>query len=289
MMRNARNALQKIVYPLIAGLLVVSCAKDKQHTLPEGSGSSPTTSGAPAPAVDPGTCSGLSAGGLQVWLDAGNITAANGAGVASWHDCANAAFNPIQATAAKQPVFHSSGGPGNKAYVDFDGLQQYLASGTGGIGFSSGLTIFMLLSVADYTGDFLMHPLVVNDAAGTGFSVDLFKDSLSPMVGNHGGTNLGSGTYVHDTWYLVTFVQNAANTAIAEYQNGEAVGIHPLSAPYTGNGTNFALFANEAHTQFTRGKLAELMVFNALFSDSDVASLSCYFSKKYSLGIGYCN
>lgn len=60
------------------------------------------------------------------WHVAGDVAAADGAGVAEWPDYSGRGRHLQQASATKRPTLHRAGGPNNAAYVSFDGVNDWL-------------------------------------------------------------------------------------------------------------------------------------------------------------------
>lgn len=212
--------------------------------------------------------------GLQLWLDASQITGLNdGDAVATWADASGNANDVTQGTASKRPTYQTSEING-KPCVRFDGVDDFLRCTT----FSQAQAL-TVLCVSKYT----------ETSARTRRMFDGATSRV--LIGQQGGTDLlffaGSlaPTYTGYTlpwpWRYYTGIFNGASSQ--QFVNGASIGTanpggQSLIDLVVGCG-----FYLGSPTEFWLGDIAELIIYDSSLSAGNLALLHAYIASKYGL------
>ena len=220
--------------------------------------------------------------GLQLWLDASQITGLNdGDAVATWTDASGNAQHATQSTASKRPLY-KTGILNGKPVVRFDGVDDFLRN-----------DVFTALNNAPAASLFI----VKRQTSSGGINFPVLFASLFYQF------NLGSGPK-----YWRTSITEDANTTLdwttwtyeAQLFDGSQSGNanrlkirsngNPVSVSYTGtiaatlsSGTGFYVSTSDGTLYPWNGDIAEIIAYSATPSAGELAQLEQYLAAKYGL------
>ena len=220
--------------------------------------------------------------GLALWLDAGQITGAtDNTAVATWQDKSSNAFNVVQATGAKQPIYHSTGAlltPSGKPVVQFDGVSASIENVTANVG-TTDFTVFMVAAktVASNTG-WWWHA-GSSGAAGLGFVTD--------------ASNIRTPVYRS----VVVFTDGAATTSVHEVQSvtgstasSAGLWVNGVSQTLTGSGAMTSsglgitvgyVGATGLAADFAAVAVADFIIYNRVLSTVERQQVEAYLKAKH--------
>lgn len=218
-------------------------------------------------------------GDLVMHLDAGQIVATDGDPVATWADVSGAGNDATQATAGAQPTFVAANPAFNDyATVSFDGTDDYLNL-DGSIITVDNFTLFIVGNF-DVINDGGQHYFI---SAQGGSGNDRLRvahyswgSGFMTRIGNTGDRNLGP---INTDAAVI-----AVNGTASGWLNGgdkQTVGTNTAGAL---NPSHFALGCyNDAVTprDFLTGDLAEVVLYNVILTDEQVAQTNEYLRLKY--------
>lgn len=211
-----------------------------------------------------------------------------GTGVSEWTDISGNGFDYVQATDSAQPTPHADGGPNDRAYLAFDGTDDYL-SHTGSLGafpvngsdsHRLNLTVFMVGKVNTGTdandGIFTATDGTHNDYAndtypdvgviwGAGYNAgDPTGDDIYGFGGGTAGANarLTNEPLALDTWHLVTYCSKPGKWLARRYDGAEALSLTGTGSPVSANPTLWLLGGRLTTTPqlFAKVDLAEIII-----------------------------
>lgn len=213
--------------------------------------------------------------GLQLWLDASQITGLNdGDAVATWNDASGNANNATQGTAAARPLYKVNIKNGKPALL-FDGVDDGFALTTG-LNLSA-YTVFVVWAQSD----------AVNGSVSFIKSGDNYNyHYLNPAyVAHQPGSGPTMTTYATATaagaWAMTEAYRSGTTLYIGKngtFDAGQASSINwatdAIGAPY--NFPSGAAFNME-------GYIAEMLIYNAGLSTGDRQLVEAYLTAKYGL------
>lgn len=185
--------------------------------------------------------------GLALWLDAGQITGAtDGAAVATWQDRSGNARDATQATAAKQPIYRSTGTPitpSGKPVVQFDAVDDTVSGALAAI--PQPVTAYLVLRRSASPA---FEPFIDLQPAGGSGGRPILSTQQGPLQ-VYAGTASNAATLIPATGYhVVSTLWNDAASSLyidgaADVLTG-AAGTSGVTNGYTlntfSNGTNAA-------------------------------------------------
>jgi len=250
------------------------------------------TSGGGAAAFSP-----LDISGLQLWLDASQIAGLNdGDAVGTWSDLSGTGNNATQATASKKPTFKTNQING-RPVVRFDGVDDVLEYANQLFTFTGNASVFVVVKVsAAIAGNF---PAIIADHTGSPTSCtvcpQVYPNSgveFCTDVGYPGGVRANS-TNSTGTYYLLTVAwqdwQNHKTNGLTKIRVNQAAktvvsyGANPAS--FSSGSKFIGSFTGGIYgpIDFFNGDIAELLVYQAYLSASDISQVEQYLSSRYGL------
>jgi len=229
----------------------------------------------------------------QVYSDAGSTLATDGATVQQWNDQTVGANNATQANTTNKPTFRA--GTSTKAInfhpvIDFDGFDNYLD--TGSFIPQSGQGAFSYYAITTGT------PGAANWNIIFGYGVQLagqeyglaWRAGVTDFLGldTGGSGNLVSTYATTATPTLIRHTYDGTNETL--YANGTSVGTQAFTYnTATTNGLDIG--RDIAPSNYVKGTIAELVLYNAAQSAADIIKLESYLAAKYgiTLSTNYVN
>lgn len=217
-----------------------------------------------------------SLGGCVLWLDAGQAGGSDGSNLTSWPDVSGAGFHLNGQDAAN--VFHSSGGPNGKSYVQFSAGALYRT--TPCLGAADAARSCFLIVKRDADG----HIAWLDGRYG----YNGFGQSFGIGTSNKREVTLSGVSYPYDTTNDATSawekhsVINAANGTQQLRVGGSA---HTLSASAASLAatSRFSLGGNDnafAPSAFVGG-IAEFLMYDRVLTGDEIAAVESYLLSKY--------
>lgn len=234
--------------------------------------------------------------GLIYWVDANDTTTINTGTpvdmdqVNSLSDLSVSGYTATQVTSTRQPLWRSSGfGSNSKAYLDFDGVDDYLYLGTQ-IGKQSEYTVF-----AVFDHDTNNSICVIGDLRSSGVSTsssmhmrveggvfrNQFSDGANTSFINSTEAAVFNTPYIFESKYTTGNIVTemiANGTALTENQ----IGGSPASSI---GGTSFGMSIGrlgDFNGRYLNGKVAEIIYYNRPLSVSESTQVRNYLNNKYS-------
>lgn len=227
-----------------------------------------------APAVAPAFVPTQLAG-CAAWLDAAQITGAtDGANVATWQDLSGGARHVAQATAAKQPIYRSTGAlitPTGRPVVQFDGVDDFLTYA--GAVTAQPYTAALVVSTSKASGQqvFLDKGISSNNSA-------TYIDGTSQMWALYDGGAYSSG--IAKTAALVQITAFHKDVSSQMYVNGVAGGVG--NAGTNGLTDGYSLSVNAASSgDYVQGAFAEVIVYNRILTNAERLQVEAYLKTKH--------
>ncbi|MGZ3687078.1 MAG: hypothetical protein ACXWPM_05040 [Bdellovibrionota bacterium] len=227
---------------------------------------------------DPGTLPGLYA-----WYDASTLGAlALNSSITTWYDKTLAHVDITQASPTYQPTFVMSTPLGGPAVRFAPG--NYLTNGTPPIISSTtpNLSIFAVYNPSTTaTGDTLIRMTYPSGYAGiSNFSAsstgaDGFANTPTQVSSQGGLVSMGSWTILSMTWdgTTVQMIQYGTYGTPASAVNNVVGALNSVSVG-----------ASPTGTMGLGGDIAEIIVYNAVRTSSEIAAIECYLNGKYGIG-----
>lgn len=212
---------------------------------------------------------------LQLWLKADALGLADGTAVSSWTDFSGNARHAVQATGAKQPIYH----------VNRIGLLPALS-------FDNPMVV-TTPSFLDGTYDKSFTYFQVAHKNGTSFRVSAVNGGTAFYAGRK------NDLYEYDARAGVAIMDARAIDATATVVEGYRYdgtnrvirinGVQILNFPdTTANGLSGVLNIGDTGGSFTwDGDIAEIILYNSILSDDDCRLVENYLTAKYSLQRGH--
>jgi hypothetical protein len=173
------------------------------------------------------------------------------------------------------PTLSATGGPNSTPVAQFDGTADYLRrTGMTSWGASAKHHFIILSQDTWVDGDFLYRHIGVNESVRQlGTTPEIKQDD--------GATETNTVSPTLGTFYLLQAFHDGTSTSFQQLNNGSPVtGGDPGSI---GGTTEFYLASSNTPDRFTDINVAELAIFSAQVTGSDLTDLMAYFSNRYGL------
>lgn len=224
---------------------------------------------------------------------------ANNEGVGTWNDLSGNARHATQTTDTDRPVWKSTGGPGGKACIQWDGTDDFLRTAAHFWG-SDDNTIIVVMKFANATrntietiirkgetsaNDRQFNFQASNTASSYRIEAYAFKDG--------GGTNFNTyhGDAKSTVFRTIIHTSNGAGT-ISLYIDGSSV----TYTNVTGGTADHTIFNSSASrtglgaanvgvtpVNFLQGSISEIIVYSKALTATERAAIELYLNKKYDL------
>lgn len=227
--------------------------------------------------------------GLAAWYDASQIAGAvDGAAVASWPDMSGNTKHAVQATGTKQPLYRTSVVtlPNGKPVVQFDGVDDFLATASAARSLAGDYTSFLVSYViggAAAVPGFGGHLDEIGSGAAGGFCIQKGAPIRVdvPGNGNQNASPAPASDYTAAAWNVYSFNFNGT-TPFTTTTNGV------VSTGAVAAGTGPAAFscvttlgARQGGGQNVPALIAEVIQYNRILTTPERQSVEAYLKTKY--------
>jgi hypothetical protein len=208
---------------------------------------------------------------LIYWLDANRITGLNdGDRVSTWINAVGNGYDPAQGTTAAKPYYIASD-PDFNDYpsLDFQGAQYLSYSG---IELTQPNTAFCVFNISTSGANYCF------DSTNSSYRNRIVREADNNMY-VHAGTGLsGYSAPSPVAAAIVTGIFNGTNSQI--YKNYE---IKATGNAGTESMSGIRVGANAAAATFLTGKIAEIIIYDALLSGIEIGRVNRYLRDKYKI------
>lgn len=214
-------------------------------------------------------------GNLSAWWKADAITGlADGAALSPWVDSSGSGYNAT-ATGTQRPTYRTSQVGGLPA-LDFDGADDWLNSSAPSNGNEQ--TLFAVVRL-----DTIGLPMMIRGAAGGGALSMEITDTGNLALANAGSApTVTSAALSTGVWYILA----GSASASLDFMRVRVGGVQ-TAATWTGTAATVrgTRISNNTANNGGRldGKIAELIVYQALRSDAEIVAIEGYLAAKYGL------
>jgi prepilin-type N-terminal cleavage/methylation domain-containing protein len=237
---------------------------------------------------------------LTIWLETSSDESITGTvhglnvedneAVTTWNDInpqLSSKINPTQATGANQPIYVVSG-IGNLPSIKFDGVNDYLSSGST-VPLLAGDQTYTMIMVWKSIPDATPTELIVNQGTNAlNLEASIFTSSAT-LFGFSGDGNDYVTAYVQgNNMVTVIKVDNTAANNISIYNNSNTAvsGASTTPASLNLSAADFAVGARVVDHQFPfSGLVSEIIFFDRVLKQSEVQDINVYLGKKYGIKI----
>lgn len=228
--------------------------------------------------------------GLQVWLDASRISAANGDSVQTWVDPISG-FSPTQATATKRPILLTNGINGQPS-LQFDGVDDGLVTASVPLLTSCpGGTIYIVSQNTVAPTDVKRTLGIINPAGG--FRLGINQRGYPISYDSAGGRRLDTDTAAvslinpgySSTPRIMCLSADWQGARLEQTINGQSFSIiDPFQTPGLSDSSLTTL--EITNSAFAAGiKIAEVLIAGKSHSSAEKAKVKNYLSRKYSISL----
>ena len=215
---------------------------------------------------------------LAVWLraDSGVTFDIPTKRVSSWLDSSGSNNNMAQATVTKQPLREGYGGQNDKAYFSFDGVNDSLITESNSpIG--SDFTIFEVSKIDAVSGDFFNYSYTGKKIAmglnSSGYFYTRASDGVTELITDTAVNNKGQN-------HIGVLIKNNRTINLKYYDSLNSI---------TKTTTNIEFNVDTTYNESTfslgilDGQAQELIVYNRVLSDTEIAKIKGYLNLKYKI------
>jgi len=226
----------------------------------------------------------------------GNAITTDDVGIAEWRDFSGNNYHVTQTTNGARPVYKTTGGPGSKPAIQFDGTNDFLASAAHFWG-SDDLTVIVVMKFANATRN-ATDGVVGRYQSATERQWWFYGGVSTTFPGTFRVDQAGDGTlqrqvqspnnFKHTTWKVHSWANNGTS-AVTLFSDGSSV-----SLTTTGEGNYSildltssleigAVFTSATPTAFLQGSISEIIVYSRALSADERVGVEQYLKAKYSL------
>ena len=214
--------------------------------------------------------------GLELWLkaDDGPSPAIDGLSVTTWSD--RSGNGRDQTTQAGTPVYRASLGPNSTPCVEFDGVNEWMASSGWTVLDTSGIHVFFVFNQLSWTNS---DSFYAKETAGLS---GLFYQSNGAnnvrMLSGSVGPQSGGGVPGLATWYHSEQQLNGASSLL--YIGGTSFGpANPGATTFAG----FVLGSRPGGANPANFQVAEVLMYSSILTGDDLTNVRAYINSKYGL------
>lgn len=223
-----------------------------------------------------------------VYADTGGTTqATDGVKVARWDDQSGNGYHLLNSDTTHQPIFQATGWTGSKRCIYYAVANTPLLMANGvalnGVAFSA-FAMCQMESGAQNNGRVLSYAAGTNQDYTAGGGVLISRDASTQAILCYRNGAAASMPIIYATDTRMGFVNNGSVTT--PYVNNVAgTGFADGESFVSGGslGTGSVLWGSNApgYEDFWQGKVAEIVLTNAMMSPSERASLDAYFTSRW--------
>jgi len=200
---------------------------------------------------------GIVLNGLVLNVDAAKADSYPKTGT-TWRDVSRSGSN--NGTLVNGPVFDSN----NKGSIAFDGTNDIVNFGPFSLltGSNFSLSFWVKLSVNNIT-----HVPIAKDSH---FSIAFFSNQISYADGSNWNYSAfgNHSNFSVDTWYNIVAVRNGTNVTL--YSNSASIASLTFGGSVTGNANNFYLGAYAGNSNFFKGNISSMLIYNKSLTSTEV-------------------
>lgn len=228
----------------------------------------------------------LGVAGLELWLDANTISAANNDPIATWADQSGNSRDATQATTAKKPLWIADGGAtiNNKPVLRFDGTDDLMTVADDpalDLGTGEGMTVFVVGKSTRANSDrFVGKPAPVGN--GRWLIYHPTSGVANYFIETTAGTDAVGSTVITNNFHILTGGRDSDGTTIRIRVDGTSEG----TASRAGDASNanaLDVGGDSGASKFLQGDIAEILVYSVGLSSADLDTVGGYLSSKYGL------
>lgn len=211
--------------------------------------------------------------GLQLWLDASQITGLNdGDAVSTWTDASGNGYSATQGTASARPIY-KTGILNSRPVVRFDAVDDTMSNGTFAVNQAN--TWFAVVRTTGGNGS---YRFVFDAAAGSTRQALIYTVGTTKWTIYAGALADESSTTASSTWRSIQAIFNGASSSLIV--GGTTTTVNP-GTDNLANG--YILGTGGGGTYIFGGDIAELGCYNSALSGANLSALQSYLNAKYGL------
>ncbi len=218
--------------------------------------------------------------GLDLWLDAGQLTGfSDGASITTWPDASGNARHASQANAAKRPAFKAAAGPNGTACVRFDGTQAVLDVAAFTTFPSKRGTLLIVLKCSFASG--YRVPLGTYDGSGAGWQVESSVTGTKFKWYDNVADRLAANADSTVAFQLQSF-NRTADTTLEFKRNGTLENTFTI-ANNQPDAKVLQVGAYAAAGNYHQGDLALVLVYSRSLAVAELAQLESWINQRFAL------
>jgi hypothetical protein len=221
------------------------------------------------------------AAGLVLWLDAQQLSLAEGAALTTWTDASGAGHHAVQSNAAQRPTWRGSAVNGRPA-IRFDGIDDHLDIGATLVPGAAARTV-LFVARTNVVGNKSVIDLGHGGTPGSAFMI---TPEYAVRVG---GGNRVFRPGASSAPELGVILQGGGTTAdLSAWVNGQPLTVASTGARAintAGDGTVGGYSAAPTGFHCFDGDIAEILVYNRALSASERLSVAQYLAGKYGIAL----
>lgn len=214
--------------------------------------------------------------GLQLWLDASQITGLNdGDAVATWSDLSGNANNATQGTASARPTYQT-GEINGQPVVQFDGVDDYLSIPS--INANTSGTVFIVGKKVTAGGDFWG---LQNFTSATGPSVPFYYNGDGNLYLQRGGAGNYVGRSGQNTALQSPFLYSGKIDGASLEQRLNRAGLSVTISATVACSNDFDAIGGRQNGFWGNQMIAEALFYDTALAAADIAKVETYLSAKW--------
>ena len=205
--------------------------------------------------------------------------------ISAWTDQSGNTNSVAQATKSKQALRYGYDGANDKARIEFNGTSNYFVS-NGDSPIASGFTIFFVAQntlSAGYEGKYFSY-INGNSILEFGSKNGLFTGKFADASGDGAELSLASAATGN---YHIGMAKLHNKRLYLEYNNtlSNSVQESGYDNSHTFNNADYTIGykISAAATNYLKGNLQEVIVYNSVLSDAEIANVKSYLNTKYKI------
>ena len=221
---------------------------------------------------------------LVVWLraDSGVTFDIPTKRVSSWADKSGQGSDVAQTTAAKQPLRYGYGGINDKAYIGFDGTNDYFIS-SNNLPITTDFTIFEVSKIQNQEGSVFNYQsgnsyIKLGTDEGSELNVSV-SDDASEVIQTR------TGIAVTGSPHIAVLLKHNKRIDLQYYDSSNSISFTSNNSSFdnsqTFNQNTFNVGYNDI--SYLGGELNELIIFNRSLSSTEIADIKGYLNLKYKI------
>lgn len=220
--------------------------------------------------------------GLDLWLDAAQITGiSDGASVATWPDASGYGRHASQVTTTKRPAYKAAAGPGSNSCVRFDGAQTFLDVAAFTTFPSKRGTVVLVVKCSFASG--YRVPLSTYDSSGIGWQIESSITGTKYKWYDNVADRLTANADAFSVFQLQCF--SRTGDTVLEFRRNAA-----LESTFTiANNqpdpkvVQVGAFSNAGGSNYFQGDIALVLLYSRALDPAELALLEAWINQRFSL------